>query len=109
MSSLSKEAIARVQEAEQRAAAIRAEAEAAARTMVEENRQRCKEEAERQVEATARMLEQKLESVRQKTEQLIQRSGEEAGDDAAALEAEANEKMREAVRIIVWEMFHSCQ
>ena len=106
---MSKEAISRVRQAELEAARIRDEAETNARKAVEENQRTCEEEAAMQVEATARELKARLEDVRQRTEALVERSRSEAGKDGAALEAEADGKMKEAIRVIVWEMFDSCQ
>lgn len=106
---MSKEAISRVRQAELEAARIRDEAETNARKTIEENQRTCEEEAARQTEATARELKARLEDVRQRTEALVERSRSEAGKDGAALEAEADGKMKEAIRVIVWEMFDSCQ
>lgn len=109
MRDLSREAISKVQKAEEEAAAIRAEAEANARAKIEENEQRCAKEAADRVETTAKELKKKLEDVRRKTDELIVLCSDEAQEDADALEAVAEEKMREAVRVIVWEMLDSCQ
>jgi phage gp29-like protein len=106
---LSKESISRVRQAELEAARIRDEAQTKARKTVEESQRICAEEAAAHTEATARELNARLEDVRKKTEALVERSRSEAGEDGAALEAEANEKMQEAVRTIVGEMFSACQ
>ena len=106
---MSKEAISRVRQAELEAARIRDEAETNARKTIEENQRTCEEEAAMQTEATARELKARLEDVRQRTEALVERSRSEAGKDGAALEAEADGKMKEAVRVIVWEMCDACQ
>ena len=79
---LSREAIARVREAEARAADIRAQATAKAQQMRTDNEKACA---------------------------LVRQSREEAQTDAEALKAAADVHMKEAVRVIVWEMFDSCQ
>ncbi len=106
---MSKEAILRVRQAEAEASDIRARAEAAAAKRIEENEQTCASEAARQIDQAAAELKTQLKEVGEKADALIQRSRMSAGDDAAALEQEAGHRMQEAVRIVVWEMFDTCQ
>lgn len=106
---MSKEAIMQIREIEAQAQAIREEAEATAKAQLEENEKACAEEAERAINATDEALKVKLSSVKQRAEALIEQSRKEAAEDVSALEAEARSHMREAVKLIVWEMFDSCQ
>ena len=50
-----------------------------------------------------------LDSMQEKADALVRQSREEAQTDAEALKAAADVHMKEAVRVIVWEMFDSCQ
>lgn len=106
---MSKEAILRIQEVEAEAVAVREKAEQEARTRIEENEKLCAEAAEKAVSATDDALKVKLADVKKKADALIEQSRHEAAEDVAAMEAEARNHMREAVKIIVWEMFDSCQ
>lgn len=106
---MSKEAIMRVREAEAQAAAIRAEAEAQAAARIEQNEKLCAERGERAIAATDEALKAKLAAVRQRADALIEQSRAEAQEDVAAMETEARARMREAVKLIVWEMFDQCQ
>ncbi len=106
---MSKEAIGRVREAEAQAANIRAEAEKKAAFMIEETEKNCAAEAERAIAATDAALREELERVKGRAEGLIEDSRREVESDVAAVEANAREHMREAVKLIVWEMYDSCQ
>ncbi len=104
MKCLSKEAIARVLEAESEANAIRERAAAEARARVEACEQAC---ARRLAQATAdeaNALKARLEAVHHRAEALIEQSREEAGGDIEAITSVAREKMREAVKHIEWEL-----
>lgn len=106
---MSKEAIMKIREAEAEASRIRAAAEEEARAKIEENAKDCAARAEEAISATDAALKVKLSSVKERAEALIEQSRKEASDDLAAMEAEARGHMREAVKIIVWEMYDSCQ
>jgi len=106
---LSKEAIMRIREIEAQAQAIREEAEAKAKAQIEENEKVCEAEAERAINATDEALKVKLNAVKQRAEALIEQSRKEAAEDVLTMETEARGHMREAVKLIVWEMFDSCQ
>ena len=106
---MSKEAIMKIREAEAEASRIRAEAEDAARAKIEENAKSCAARAEEGIAATDASLKIKLSSVRERAESLIEQSRQEASEDLESMEAEARSHMREAVKIIVWEMYDSCQ
>ena len=106
---MSKQALLRVREAEAEAAAIREEAEQKARLLVEQNEKQCAEEAEKAINAADDSLKEKLASVRERADALIEQSRNEAAEDIVTMETEARAHMREAVKLIVWEMFDSCQ
>ena len=107
--SLSKEAIKRIREAEAEATAIRQQAEQEAAAQIEQNERACVAEAEKAIEATDEALKAKLAAVRQRADALIEQSRREAAEDVVTMETEARTHMREAVKLIVWEMFDSCQ
>lgn len=106
---MSKQALLRIREAEAEATAIREAAEQKARLLVEQNEKQCAEEAEKAINATDDSLKLKLASVRQRADSLIEQSRREASEDIVTMETEARAHMREAVKLIVWEMFDSCQ
>ena len=106
---MSKEAIMRVREVEAEAAAIREKAEQEAAARVEQNEKQCAEAAEKAISATDDALKVRLADVRKKADALIEQSRQEAAEDVITMETEARSHMREAVKIIVWEMFDSCQ
>ena len=106
---MSKEAIIRVREVEAAAAAIREKAEQEAQNRVEQNEKDCAAEAERAIAATDESLKAKLAAVRVRADALIEQSRKEATEDVLTMETEARNHMREAVKLIVWEMYDSCQ
>ncbi len=99
----------RVREAEAEAAAIRQAAEKEAAARIEQNEKDCAAREEKAIAATDEALKVKLATVKKRAEALIEQSRKEAEDDVATLETEARNHMREAVKLIVWEMFDSCQ
>ena len=50
-----------------------------------------------------------LSDYTRRRDELIEESRREAEDDVTALETVAREHMREAVKLIVWEMYDECQ
>ncbi len=106
---MSKQALLHIREAEAEATAIREAAEQKARLLVEQNEKQCAEQAENAINATDASLKVKLTSVRQRADALIEQSRREASEDVVAMETEARDHMRDAVKLIVWEMFDSCQ
>ena len=106
---MSKEAIMRVREAEAEAATIRESSEQEARVRVEQNEKDCAAKAEAAISAIDEALKVKLASVRERADALIEQSRKEAAEDVLAMETEARSHMREAVKLIVWEMYDSCQ
>ncbi len=106
---MSKEAIMKIREAEAEASRIRAEAEEEARAKIEQNAKDCAAHAEEAIATTDASLKVKLSSVRERADALIEQSRKEALGDLETMEAEARSHMREAVKIIVWEMYDSCQ
>ena len=106
---LSREAIARVREAEARAADIRAQATAKAQQMRTDNEKACAEKHDVRVKEMSAALRAGLDSMQEKADALVRQSRKEAQTDAEALKAAADVHMKEAVRVIVWEMFDSCQ
>ena len=109
MRTLSKEAIRRVREAEAQAEEIRATAEAQANARIQEMQKTCAAESEEAIAHIDRTLREELERVTEKADELIQQSCHEVQEDIAVMEATAREHMREAVKLIVWEMYDSCQ
>ena len=106
---MSKEAISRVKAAEAEAARIRAQADSRAAAMIEETEKNCAMESERAITAIDATLREELERVKERAEGLIAESRREVEADVAAVEESAREHMREAVKLIVWEMYDSCQ
>ena len=101
---MSKDAISQVLAAEHRANAIREAAAKEAAARVEACERECAAKMERDVEKTRTELAARLGTVRTKAEELILRSREEANTDIETLTAAAQEKMREAVKHIEWEL-----
>ena len=106
---LSKEAIMRIREAEAEAASLLETAQHDAEMRIEQNEKKCIAEAEAAISATDESLKIKLASVKTRAEELIEQSRSEAAEDVVTMETEARANMREAVKLIVWEMFDSCQ
>ena len=109
MKSLSKDAILRVREAEAEAVAIRARAEREAAIRIETAEKRSAVAAEAAIAAADAALKDELARVKVKADELIEESRREAEEDVVAMEASAREHMREAVKLIVWEMYDECQ
>ncbi len=106
---LSKEAMTRIREAEAEALAIKQKAEETAAARIEQNEKACIQQEEKAINAADEALKAKLETVRKRAELLIEQSRKEAAEDVVIMETEARNRMREAVKLIVWEMFDSCQ
>ncbi len=106
---MSKEALTRVRNAETEAAAIRDKANADAQVMLEANEKACAAEAEQQLTDTAAEWKEKLQAVQEKAARLIDLSRESAGDEAQQIREQAEGKMPEAVKVIMREMYRSCQ
>lgn len=106
---LSKEAISRVREAETQAAAIREKAARDAETRMETCEKRSAQEAVARINAADADLKARLAAVRDKADALIGQTREDACAEAAELKAAAAQRKQEAVKVIVWEMFDSCQ
>ena len=106
---MSKEAIAKIREAEMRASEIRAEAEKEARRRVEQAEKDGAAEAARMADAASAEWKRSLEEVRRRSEALIAQSRAAANADIEGLEADARKKMHEATKLIVWETFDECQ
>ncbi len=104
MEYLSKDAISQVLAAEAQANAIREAAAKEAAARVEACERECAAKMERDVEKTRAELTARLGTVRTKAEELILRSREEANTDIETQTAAAQEKMREAVKHIEWEL-----
>ena len=101
---LSKEAVSKVLAAETEASAIREQAEADARAMVEACEKACAEEQTAALDAASDGLDARLDMVRERAVNLIVQSREEADADIDAMKTTAREKMREAVKHIEWEL-----
>ncbi len=106
---MSREAIARVREAETQAADIRAKAAAEAGRLRTDNEKACAAKHDARVKEISGALRAGLDSMQEKADALVRQSREEAQTDADALRTAAGAHMKEAVRVIVWEMFDSCQ
>lgn len=109
MDGLSREAIDRVRDAEAQAAKIRADAAAEARKMRADNEKACAEKHDTRIKELSAALQTGLGSMQTKADELVRQSREDAKADADALREAADGHMKEAVRVIVWEMFDSCQ
>lgn len=101
---LSKEAISKVLAAEAEANAIRERAEQEARARVEACEKACVEEQAARLETANEELDDRLDTVRQRAVALIMQSREEVEADIEAMQAEAREKLREAVKHIEWKL-----
>lgn len=106
---MSREAMMRIREAEAEAKAIKEAAEQEAATRIEQNEKALAAEEEKAVSTADEALKAKLASVRKRADELIEQSRKEAAEDVTAMETEARAHMREAVKLIVWEMFDQCQ
>ena len=91
------------------AAEIRAEAERKAALMIEDTEKRCAAEAEKSIADTDAALREELERVKGRAEGLIEESRREVEADVADVQENARQHMREAVKLIVWEMYDECQ
>ena len=101
---MSRQAISKVLTAEAEAETIRREAHAEANARIEACRRECAARTEREIAATKAELTARLNTVRGRADELIAQSREEAGVDIAELRTYADEKMREAVKHIEWEL-----
>lgn len=106
---LSKEALTKVRNAEAEANAIREKANTAARQMLELNEKIIAAQAEQQLADANAACKQHLADVQEKADRLIVLSRESAGDEAEAIRQQAEAKMNEAIKVIVREMYRSCQ
>ena len=106
---LSKEAIARSRETEIEAGRIRASAEEEARCRIAAAEKSCSVNAACATAAVESELRDNLGDVRTRAEALIEESREEARNGTADMEAAARTHMRDAVKLIVWEIYDSCQ
>ena len=105
----SREAIASVQKAESEAAAIRARAQQEAAEKIEQNEKACTVRMARAVAAAEAELAAKLADVQKRADALIEQSREEAVAEAEEGKNLSRARMRDAVKMIVWEMHNSCQ
>lgn len=107
--SLSKEALTKVRSAEAEANAIREKANTAAQQMLELNEKLCAAQTEQQLADANAECRQHLADVQQMADRLIEVSRESAGDEAEAIRQQAESKMNEAIKVIIREMYRSCQ
>ncbi len=104
---MSKEAIAMIREAEEKARLIIAEAEKNAALMIssaEKNAADLRAETER---STGEELKRTLDAMRQKSDELIDKSIAEARAEADELLSKADMKTLSAVKKIVWEIIEA--
>lgn len=101
---MSKEAIDKVLEAEETARTIRERAEVTAREQVAACERDARAAAAKEREALVADLKARHKAVSTRADALIAQSREEAGSDIEALRAAAEQKMREAVKHIEWEL-----
>lgn len=106
---MSKEAVTRVREAEAQAAAIRSKAMADARQLRADTDAACAGQHDERLKQVSADMRSQLDNIQATADELVRQSREEARVDAEALREAANAHMKEAVRIVVWEMFDSCQ
>ena len=101
---LSKEAVSRVLGAEAEANAIRERAQAEARRRVSDCEAACAKENAEALARAAEEMKARREMVRGRSEELITQSREEANADIEVIQVAAQEKLREAVKHIEWEL-----
>ena len=101
---MSKKAISMVLGAEEEANAIRARARAEARERISACETACREANDEAVANANREYKNRLAMVKERSDALILQSREEAEADIEAIRAVAEEKMREAVKHIEWEL-----
>lgn len=104
-----KDAIARVREAEQKADAIRANAEREAVARVEKTEKACADRTAKAVAVAEKELKTKLADVQKRADALIEQSREEARAEIGNTESDSRTRVRDAVKMIVWEMHNLCQ
>ena len=106
---MAKEIIEKIKEAEAEADRIRAEAQTEA--------QECLREAEKNGRALCEWAEseglaenrEKIRLIRERADDMMAHSAEEAEQKAAAMRADAEHRMREAVRLILGGVMEQCQ
>ena len=101
---MSKDAISQVLSAEARANAIRENAAREAAALVEACERECMARMTQEIDKTKTELGNRLHMVQTRAEELILRSREEADADIEQITAAAQEKMREAVKHVEWEL-----
>ena len=92
-----------------RASEIRAEAEKEARRRIEQAEKDGAVEAARVTDAASAEWKQRLGEVREKSDALIAQNRAAAEAEIGEMEAEARKNMHEAIKLIVWETFDTCQ
>lgn len=106
---MSKKAILEIKKAEDQAAATRRVAAERAAAMREAVREQGIAHCEEVIRATEAEYSERLEEIREKADALIRQHLSAAEAEAAALTAEAEEHMEEAVQAIVWGIVEKCQ
>ena len=106
---LSKKAIQQIKLAEAQASDIRAQAEARAQTMIENTKKVCVAETEQGIAQAKTRLKAEVNALQKKADELVAQSGSEVEESIAAVRAQAKNQMQAAVKLIVWEMYDSCQ
>ncbi len=106
---MSKEIITKIKETETEAAAIRADGAERAKEILrlaEANGARLCEETEKRAAAENR---EKLTLTRKRAEELLQRTRADAAKETVLLRENSNDRMRDAVRMIIGGLFEKCQ
>lgn len=106
---MSKEAILKIREAEERAELIREAAEAEAQKRIEHAEKEGVALVARMTSAAASDIKDRLYEVTERSGELVDESRQDATADISKLEELARVNMRDASKLIVWGIFDLCQ
>ena len=106
---MSKEAISRVREAEERALRIIADAEAEARERISKAEKESEELCAARLRAASEDIKERLARVNDGASALVDMGRAEARTDIADFAAEARSNMPEAIKLITWGIHDLCR
>ena len=106
---MSKEAISRVREAEERALRIIADAELEARERVANAERASEELSDARLRAASEDIKNRLAKVNEGADALVDMGRAEARTDIADYAAEARANMPEAIKLITWGIHDLCR
>ena len=109
MEFLSKEAISKIREAEDKARIIIESAEVEAGKRIDAAEKAGAALYEKMTASAAEDLKDRLSKVTGKSKELVEESRRDAEGELEELEAQARENMRDAVKLVVWGIFDLCQ